>query len=92
MATTKRIFGGFASVCVLAAAVSAGDGKPGDGSAGGGPTTKPVNKYCAVEGEPNEVVADGGTAQHEGKTYGFCCEGCVDEFKKDPAKYAAKAK
>ena len=22
-----------------------------------------------------------------GKTYGFCCEGCIDEFKKNPEKY-----
>ena len=25
---------------------------------------------------------------HEGKTYYFCCAGCVEEFKKDPEKYS----
>jgi Cu+-exporting ATPase len=27
--------------------------------------------------------------QHEGKTFYFCCAGCVDKFKKEPAKYLA---
>jgi hypothetical protein len=57
-----------------------------------GPTTKPVNKFCAVQGEPHEVVADGGTYEYKSKTYGFCCEDCVAEFKKEPEKYASKAK
>ncbi len=29
---------------------------------------------------------------HEGTTVKFCCEGCLDEFKEDPAKFLAKLK
>ena len=29
---------------------------------------------------------------HEGKTYYFCCPGCIGEFKKDPEKYISKIK
>ena len=47
---------------------------------------QPVNKNCAVEQEhsadPKIVTL------HDGKTYAFCCEDCIDTFKKDPAKYA----
>ena len=47
---------------------------------------KPINKKCPVErGDVDPEV----TVQHEGKTIGFCCAGCDEEFKKDPAKYMA---
>ena len=36
-------------------------------------------------GEPVEVV-------HEGTTVKFCCDSCIPEFEKDPAKYIAKLK
>lgn len=29
---------------------------------------------------------------HGGKTYYFCCAGCIEEFKKDPQKYISKIK
>jgi len=29
---------------------------------------------------------------YNGKTYYFCCPSCIEEFKKDPAKYANKIK
>jgi YHS domain-containing protein len=47
---------------------------------------QPVNKNCAVEQEhPADPTV---TYMHDGKVYGFCCEDCIDAFKKDPAKYA----
>jgi YHS domain-containing protein len=49
-----------------------------------------VNTVCPVGGE--EVTADGGRVSFNGKVYGFCCEGCKDEFKSDPQKFAALAK
>jgi YHS domain-containing protein len=52
---------------------------------------KPINKYCAVEKE-NEIDAKGGTYVYKGKTIGFCCPDCVDEFKKDPEKYMKNLK
>ena len=30
------------------------------------------------------------STEHEGEKVFFCCEGCVDGFKKEPAKYTAK--
>ena len=47
-----------------------------------------VNTLCLVSGKA--VAAEAGTYSHDGKTYGFCCKDCIDEFKKDPAKFAAK--
>ena len=45
------------------------------------------NKMCPVTGDP----VDGKTSyEYEGKTYNFCCPGCIDEFKKNPEKYSAK--
>lgn len=47
---------------------------------------QPVNKNCAVE---QEHPADSKvTYTHDGKVFAFCCEDCIDAFKKDPAKYA----
>ena len=60
------------------------------------PTTKPattqakaagpVNKFCAVEGKGHDVDPKV-TYVYKGKTIGFCCADCIDEFKKDPEKY-----
>lgn len=46
------------------------------------------NQICPVSGEKinPEMKA---VYEHEGKTYNFCCGMCIEEFKKDPAKYIA---
>lgn len=51
------------------------------------PTTKPVavNKICPVGKEP--VDPDAKTYEYNGKVIGFCCNGCLADFKKDPEKY-----
>ena len=58
------------------------------------PATQPaaatVNKFCPVE--PENAIDPNVTTEWNGKTVGFCCGGCIDEFKKDPEKYAAKMK
>jgi YHS domain-containing protein len=38
----------------------------------------------------NETIAD--TAIYKGKLYGFCCEHCKNEFKKNPELLLAKLK
>jgi len=44
------------------------------------------NKICPVMGNP--IVEDAKvTYEYEGKVYNFCCDSCIGEFKKDPAKY-----
>lgn len=44
------------------------------------------NKICPVCGEEIEEGAEV-TYEFEGKIYNFCCEDCIEEFKKDPKKY-----
>jgi YHS domain-containing protein len=52
------------------------------GSAKIGDTTK-----CPVSGEEFTVTESSPKVEHDGKTYYFCCPGCDEKFKKDPAKY-----
>lgn len=57
------------------------------------PTTKPaaaVNEFCPLMSD--HKVDPEVTYAYKGKTYAFCCSGCIDDFKADPDKYAAKAK
>ncbi len=47
------------------------------------------NMVCPVMGE--KINPDyKATYEYEGKIYNFCWPGCLDEFKKDPAKYIKK--
>ncbi|MBU3912421.1 MAG: YHS domain-containing protein [Candidatus Omnitrophica bacterium] len=48
------------------------------------------NKICPVSGEEIGGSMMGAAYEYEGKTYNFCCAGCIDEFKKDPQKYIDK--
>ena len=43
-----------------------------------------VNKTCPVGGDDVDPAV---TTVYDGKTIGFCCEGCVKKFKKNPEKY-----
>ena len=47
------------------------------------------NKVCPVLGEKIDE-ANKVPYEYNGKVYDFCCTSCVDEFKKDPAKYIDK--
>ena len=47
-------------------------------------STTTAKLICPVTGEDADPEV---TYDHEGKTYSFCCEGCVSRFKKDPAKF-----
>lgn len=42
---------------------------------------------CPISGKAIKVSA---SAEHEGQKVYFCCEGCVEGFKKEPAKFTAK--
>jgi len=61
------------------APVVAGDLKPG----------KPINLKCPVSGKDVDPKF---TLQVDGKTVGFCCNMCPEQFKKEPAKFAANIK
>lgn len=54
----------------------------------------PKTVNCAVQGKA--VVVEEALKKHmyadfKGRRYLFCCEGCPQEFKNDPAKFAANA-
>ncbi len=42
---------------------------------------------CIVSGD--KIKGDKFQTVYEGKTYKFCCGGCMRKFKKNPAKYIA---
>ena len=50
-----------------------------------------VNQFCAVQSE-NKIDPQGKTYVYNGKTIGFCCPDCIDDFKKNPEKYMATLK
>ncbi|MEW5741215.1 MAG: hypothetical protein AB1938_19990 [Myxococcota bacterium] len=57
--------------------------KPGEAALGDRTT-------CPVSGEVFTVKADSPRVTLDGKTYFLCCDDCVADFQKDPAKYLAK--
>ncbi len=48
-------------------------------------STKTWNSVCPIMG--GEVDPEVQTASYQGKTIGFCCDGCIEKFNKDPEKY-----
>ena len=88
-----RMFAFIALLLLGTALVAYGADKPAQKK---GPATtqsaKPaVNKMCAVHGGDHTVDPDF-YVNYKGNKIGFCCEDCIADFKKDPAKYAASAK
>lgn len=47
---------------------------------------------CPVTGEAFTVTEASPKAEVDGKTYYFCCAGCDQKFKADPAKYLKPSK
>jgi len=47
---------------------------------------KPVT--CPVSNSKFEVAQDTPVIDYKGKSYYFCCSSCIEDFKKDPDKYA----
>lgn len=45
---------------------------------------------CPISGEVFTVTGASPKAEYKGKTYFFCCPGCVEKFKADPEKYVPK--
>ncbi|HXG91284.1 MAG TPA: hypothetical protein VNN73_02815 [Blastocatellia bacterium] len=57
-------------------------------AASDGPTKKAVtNKNCPVSGGP---VVEKYRAEYKGQYVYLCCEGCVNEFNKNPEAFVAK--
>jgi YHS domain-containing protein len=57
--------------------------------------TKVKPMHCAVQTEDvvdvTKATANHMYADYKGRRYFFCCAGCPDAFKKNPAKYAKHA-
>lgn len=49
---------------------------------------KVEDPVCGMWIDPEDAAA---TAEHEGKTYHFCAEGCREAFEKEPERYASRA-
>jgi YHS domain-containing protein len=47
-------------------------------------------KTCIVSGEKLGEMGDPYVFKYEGREIKFCCQSCVKDFKKDPAKYLKK--
>lgn len=57
-----------------------------NGNAGGDSTVSATGITCLVSGE---AIGEGQglTFNYYGKTYNFCCEGCIAKFKKEPLNF-----
>jgi hypothetical protein len=79
----------FAAVTLVLSAC-ASTGKTGSDSA----ATSGVKPYplttCVVTGNDLGSMGDEQRIVYQGQEVKFCCEPCVDKFKKNPAKYLAK--
>jgi len=47
-------------------------------------------KVCVVSGEPLGSMGEPAAITYEGTTVKFCCSGCEEDFRKEPATYLAK--
>jgi YHS domain-containing protein len=47
-------------------------------------------KTCVVSGEPLDSMGGPVAITYEGRTVKFCCSGCEDDFRAEPAKFLAK--
>jgi YHS domain-containing protein len=90
------------SIAIFAAALAAmslvlGCSEEGAKPAAGTPEKAPAKFAAAPAAKPQtSCPVMGGTvdkslyADHDGKRVYFCCAGCIETFKKDPAKYIKK--
>jgi len=46
--------------------------------------TTHLDPICGMDVEEEDAVA---VSEYQGKKYYFCCEGCKEEFDKDPRQY-----
>jgi YHS domain-containing protein len=62
----------------------------GDKQTAAAPIAAPTGKLtCAITGEEIESAAKAaGKVDYNGKTYYFCCPGCIKKFNENPAKFA----
>jgi len=54
---------------------------------GGAATATATDPVCGMKVDPPTAKE---RLEHDGVTYYFCCDGCLELFRKDPARYLAK--
>jgi YHS domain-containing protein len=47
-------------------------------------------EVCVASGEKLDSMGEPVTTVYNGQQVKFCCESCIDDFKKEPAKFVAK--
>ena len=92
--TSVNLMKKIAMISVMAlAVVSASFGQ--DKAKAPAKTEAPKKLHCAVMAKDEVDIAEATKnkmfADYKGKRYFFCCAGCPESFKKDPAKYAKTA-
>lgn len=45
---------------------------------------------CVVSGDKLDAMDERSAFEYEGREVQFCCDGCIDEFLEEPAKFLAK--
>ena len=65
------------------------DSAAGDDDADGADDTpaEAVDPVCGMTVDPADAAA---SVEHDGETYHFCCGGCAESFRADPASYLAE--
>ncbi|WP_299332152.1 XdhC family protein [Haloplanus sp.] len=58
----------------------------GGPSAGGDEADEATDPVCGMTVDPADAAA---SVDHDGETYHFCCGGCAESFRTDPAAYLA---
>jgi xanthine dehydrogenase accessory factor len=48
-----------------------------------------AHALCPVSHEAFTVTADTETAEHQGRTYAFCCPNCKGRFEADPTQFVS---
>src|SRR5437763_1135058 len=54
------------------------------------PSREPSTLTDPVCGMTVDPATAAGTAEHEGRTYGFCCRGCLERFRAAPAEFVGR--
>ncbi len=74
-------------VLCLSALLLAGCGKASHGVPAGYPLTK-----CVISGELLGGMGNPVKVTHDGTDVYLCCDSCIDDFNKEPAKHAQQVK
>ncbi|HRE81010.1 MAG TPA: hypothetical protein PLN52_08175 [Opitutaceae bacterium] len=82
-------------ICVATFNASAKESTPAAGETGNRPPASYALKTCIVSDEPLDNMGGGVAYTHSqpgkpDRVVWVCCEGCIDDFKKEPEKYLPK--